>query len=79
VTSSPLFNAASCGANPGAYITYSTINSLQVATDISTCPGGSYCTGERHSPRPVPTARPVPTRTPPAPPARTPSAAAAHL
>jgi hypothetical protein len=45
VTSSPLFNAASCGASPGAYLSYSTINSLQVATDISTCPAGSYCTG----------------------------------
>ncbi len=45
VTGSPLFDALSCGANPGAYLDFSTINSLQVATAISECPAGSYCTG----------------------------------
>ncbi len=57
VTGSPLFNAASCGANPGAYLIFSTINSLQVATDISLCPAGSSCAGGTAPAVPCPAGR----------------------
>ncbi len=45
VTGSPLFLSAACGAVPGAFLSFTSTNGLQVAVAVETCPAGSSCAG----------------------------------